>query len=49
MSNIGYYLFLLAAIIVAVYLIKKVTSCIVKTIVGLVLVLLLACAYFMLS
>lgn len=47
MENIGYYLFLLAAVIVAFLIIKKVTTCLVKSIVGIVLLAVIAYAYYM--
>jgi hypothetical protein len=47
MENIGYYLFLLAAVIVAFLIIKKVTTCLVKSIVGIVLLAVIAYVYFM--
>lgn len=46
MDNIGYYIFVLAVIIVGVALIKKIASCMVKTIVFLVLLAILAYVYF---
>ncbi len=48
MSNIGYYIFVLAVIIIGVALIKKIASCMVKTIVFIVLLAILAYAYFFL-
>ena len=47
MEDIGYYLFLLAAVIVAFLIIKKVTTCLVKSIVGIVLLAVIAYVYFM--
>jgi hypothetical protein len=47
MENIGYYLFLLAAVIVAFLIIKKVASCLVKSIVGIVLLALIVYIYYM--
>ena len=47
MENIGYYLFLLAAVIIAFLIIKKVTTCLVKSIVGIVLLALIVYVYFM--
>jgi hypothetical protein len=48
MDNIGYYLFVLAVIIIGVVLIKKIASCMVKTIVFLVLLAILAYIYLFL-
>ena len=47
MENIGYYLFILVAIIVAFLNIKKVTTCLIKSVVLIVLVAVLAFVYFM--
>lgn len=49
MDNLGYYLFLLGAIIAAVFLIKKVASCLVKTIIFIVLLIIVLYVYAMLS
>lgn len=46
MSNFGYYIFLLAAIILVFVLIKKVASCMVKTVIFLVLLAAMAYIYF---
>ncbi len=46
MSNFGYYIFLLAFIIIGCYVIKKVTSCMIKTVVFFVLILVMACVYY---
>ena len=48
-SNLGYYLFALAAIIVAFLIVKKVASCMIKSVVLLVLVVVLAVVYFYIS
>ena len=45
-NNIGYYLFALAVIIVAFLIVKRVASCLIKSIVTLVLVAVLAFIYF---
>ena len=47
MENLGYYLFALAAIIVAFMVVKKVASCIIKSVVMLVVIAILAFVYFM--
>ena len=46
-QNIGYYIFILVAIIVAFLIIKKVTTCLVKSIVLIVLVAVLGYIYWM--
>jgi hypothetical protein len=47
MGNIGYYIFVLAALIVAFLVVKKVTSCMIKTVVLLAMVVALAAIYFL--
>ena len=47
MENIGIYIFILVAIIVAFLIIKKVTTCLVKSIVLIVLVAVLGYVYWM--
>lgn len=47
MENIGYYLFILAAIIVAFLIIKKVTTCLIRSIVLIVLAFVLWYIYWM--
>ena len=47
MENIGYYADMLAAIILAFLIIKRVVSCMVRTVVTLVLVAVLAYIYYM--
>ena len=47
MENIGYYIFILVAVIVAFLIIKKVTTCLIKSVVLIVLVAVLAFVYFM--
>lgn len=47
MGNIGYYIFILVAIIVAFLIIKKVASCLIRSIVAIVLVAVLAYVYWM--
>lgn len=47
MHNIGYYIFILVAIIVAFLIIKKVTTCLVRSIVLIVLVAVLGYIYWM--
>ena len=45
-NNIGYYLFVLAVIIVAFLLIKRIASCLIKSVIILALVVILALIYF---
>ena len=47
MENIGYYIFMLAAIIVAFLIIKKVVSCFVRSVVLIVLAAVLGYIYWM--
>ena len=47
MDNIGYYVFLLVAIIVAFLIVKRVASCLIRSVVLIVLAALLAYIYFM--
>lgn len=49
MDNLVYYLFLLGAIIAAVFLIKKVAGCLVKTAIFIVLLIIIICVYVMLA
>lgn len=46
MDNVGYYIFLIVAIILGVTIIKKVASCLIKTLVLLVLLAIMAYIYF---
>ena len=46
-NNLGYYIFILLAIIVAFLIIKKVASCLIRSIVAIVLVAILAYIYWM--
>ena len=46
-SNIGFYIFILVAVIVAFLIIKKVTTCLVRSIVLIVLVAVLGYIYWM--
>lgn len=47
MENIGYYIFILVAIIVAFLIIKKVTACLIRSIVLIVLAAVLGYVYWM--
>lgn len=46
-NNIGYYLALLALIIIGFIVVKKVASCMIKSIVGIVLILAAAAIYWL--
>ncbi len=46
MSNVGYYIFALAVLIIGVALIKKIASCMVKTVIFILLLAALAYIYF---
>lgn len=45
-TSFAYYLFVLAAIVVGVVLVKKIASCLIKTVVLLAIVALMAYIYF---
>ncbi len=45
-NNFAYYVFALVVIVVAFLVVKKVTSCLIRTIVGVVVVAVLAYLYF---
>lgn len=47
MGSIGYYIFVLVALIVAFLVVKKVASCMIKTVVLLAMVVALAAIYFL--
>ena len=47
MGNIGYYIFLLVALMVAFLVVKKVASCMIKTVVLLALMEALAVIYYL--
>lgn len=47
MGNIGYYIFVLVALIVAFLVVKKVASCMIKTVVLLAMAVALAAIYFL--
>ena len=47
MGNIGYYVFALVAIMVAFIVVKKVASCMIKTVVLVALVIALAVIYYL--
>ena len=48
MDNTGYYIFLLVAIIVAFLIVKRVASCLIRSIVLIVFAAVLAYVYFVL-
>jgi len=47
MENVHYYILILFSIIVACYIVKRVTSCIIKIMVFVALLFILAVAYFL--
>ena len=47
MGNVGYYVFALVAIMVAFIVVKKVASCMIKSVVLLALILALAAIYYL--
>ena len=47
MGNIGYYIFVLVALMVAFIVVKKVASCMIKSVVLLVLFVALAVIYYL--
>ena len=47
MGNISYYIFVLIALMVAFLVVKKVASCMIKTVVLLVMVVALAVIYYL--
>ena len=47
MGNIGYYIFVLVALMVAFLVVKKVASCMIKTVVLLAMVVALAVIYYL--
>lgn len=47
MDNIGYYLFMLAVIVVGFIVVRKVASCMVKSVVLLVAIAALAAIYYL--
>lgn len=47
MANIGYYLFLLVAIIVGFLIVKRVATCLLKSVVLIVLAVVLAVIYYL--
>lgn len=47
MTNVGYYIFVLVAIIVAFLVIKKVASCLIKSAILIAMVIVLAAIYYL--
>ena len=47
MGNAGYYIFVLVALMVAFLVVKKVASCMIKTVVLLAMMIALAVIYYM--
>ena len=47
MGNIGYYIFVLVALMVAFIVVKKVASCMIKSVVLLTLIVALAVIYYL--
>ncbi len=47
MTNIGYYIFVLIAIIVGFLVIKRVASCLIKSAILIVMVVVLAAIYYL--
>ena len=47
MTNVGYYIFVLVAIIVAFLVIKKVASCLIKSAVLIAMIVALAAIYYL--
>ena len=47
MSNFGYYIACLIVIIIGVFIVKKVVSCMIRAVVGLVVMAVLAYVYIM--
>ena len=47
MGNIGYYIFVLVALMVAFIVVKKVASCMIKSVVQLALIVALAVIYYL--
>ena len=47
MTNFGYYIACLIVLIIGVFIVKKVVSCMIRAVVGLVVVAILVYVYFM--
>lgn len=46
MENIGYYIFCLVAIIVAIFIVKRVASCLIKSVLFAAILAVLALVYY---
>ena len=46
MSNTGFYIFALVAVIIAALVLKHVVTCLMRSVVGVVLLIILAVAYY---
>ncbi len=47
MDSLGYYIFCIIAVIVGFLIIKKITGCLIKTLIALVVAALLAAVYYL--
>lgn len=47
MNSIGYYIFCILAVIVGFLVIKKITGCMIKTLIALIIAAAMAAVYFM--
>ncbi len=47
MGNLGYYIFCVIALIVAIFVFKKVAGCLIKSIIFGIIIIVLAVLYFM--
>lgn len=47
MDSLGYYIFCIIAVIVGFLIIKKITGCLIKTLIALVVAALLATVYYL--
>lgn len=45
-SNFGYYIFMLVVLVVGIIAVKKVTTCLIKTIIGVIVIAILAAIYY---
>ncbi|KXB82240.1 hypothetical protein HMPREF3034_01735 [Prevotella sp. DNF00663] len=46
-STFTYYIYVLIAIIVGFFVIKKITGCLIKTVIGIALIVILVAIYFL--
>ena len=49
MDNFGYYILALAVLVVGFLIVKKVATCMFKAVVGVIVLIVLACLYFLAS